>query len=334
MHRGDLTKNNTALVSNWLFFVAGMVLCMAVIGAITRLTESGLSITQWQPISGILPPLNDADWDRAFALYRETPEFRDKHFWMEMADFKQIFFWEWLHRLWGRLIGVVYALPLLWFWVTKRIPEGYKAPLLGLLLLGGMQGVMGWVMVQSGLVDRPSVSHYRLAAHLSLAFILFGSLLWTAFSLRQAAAPKASFCIRRHGWSALALLSLTIVWGAFTAGMDGGMVYNTWPLMDGRLIPAEAGVVSNLISNPAGAQFVHRWIAIAAAAAVLTFAWRVKNGPLAGMVFVQVALGVATVISQVSLPLAALHQAGAFVLIALMLHALHRQGGARSSVPA
>jgi cytochrome c oxidase assembly protein subunit 15 len=312
------------IIANWLFFTAFMVLCMAVIGAITRLTESGLSMVEWKPLIGAIPPLNEAEWNRVFGLYQQTPEFTQKNSWMGLEDFKIIFFWEWFHRLWGRLIGLVYALPLVFFWVRGMIPQGYKGKLVFALVLGGLQGVMGWYMVVSGLVDRPSVSHYRLAAHLLLALSIFGYLLWLAFDLRAAPKTDSSFCQKRHGWIALGFVVLTIMWGAFTAGMDGGMLYNSWPMMDAHWIPPEVTGFLSLHTDPAGAQFFHRWIAIFTAGVVLTYAWRMKDGPLAGAVFLQVALGIATVLSQVQIHAAAVHQAGAFIVFALLLHRIHK----------
>ena len=182
-----------------------------VIGAVTRLTESGLSMVEWRPLIGALPPLSGEEWQRVFDIYRETPEYQKKNAGMSLPEFKFIFFWEWFHRLWGRLIGAAIALPLLWFAFKKQIPAGYtlKIFIAGLLVAG--QAVMGYFMVKSGLVDRPSVSHFRLAAHLSLAFIIFGYVLWLAFSLTGVHKTHGSFCLRRHGWSALALLSLSLI---------------------------------------------------------------------------------------------------------------------------
>lgn len=302
-----------------------MVFAMAVIGAITRLTESGLSMVEWKPLIGAIPPLSEAEWNRVFDLYKQTPEFTQKNSWMALADFKEIFFWEWLHRFWGRLIGLVYALPLLWFWLRGHIPPGYKGKLLFILLLGALQGAMGWYMVMSGLVDRPDVSHFRLAAHLLLAMLIYAIILWVAFDLKYRDKIEYSFCQLRHGWIAFALLVVTILWGAFTAGLDGGMLYNTWPKMDAHWMPPEVTGMLAILHDPAAVQFVHRWVAIIAGLALLTFAKRIKSGALAGMVFVQIALGIATVISQVSIPLAALHQAGAMILIGLMVFELRRR---------
>ena len=311
------------LISNWLFLTAFMVFAMAVIGAITRLTESGLSMVEWRPLIGALPPLNEDEWQRVFALYQETPEYQKKNIGMEIEEFKNIFFWEWFHRLWGRTIGLVYALPLLYFWVRKQIPEGFKFKLIIGLILGGMQGVMGWYMVKSGLVDRPSVSHFRLAAHLSLAYIIFCYLIWLAFDLRGNKANNGSFCIKRHGWTAFAFVTITIIWGAFVAGLDAGMVYNTWPKMGERWIPAELVSFAGILSEPVSVQFIHRWVAIITMLIILSFAYRIRNFTLAGIIFLQVGLGISTLMSQVAIPVAAMHQAGAFILAGFLIQALH-----------
>ena len=311
-------------ISNWLFFTAFMVLAMAVIGAITRLTESGLSMVEWRPLIGTLPPMSEAEWVRVFELYQETPEYQKKNAGMELAEFKNIFFWEWFHRFWGRMIGIVYALPLAYFWIRKKIPEGYKGKLLIGLVLGGLQGLMGWYMVKSGLVDRPSVSHFRLAAHLSLAFIIFAYLLWIAFEMRQTKDIGASFCQKRHGWVALFFVGLTVIWGAFVAGLDAGLVYNTWPMMGTHFFPPELNHWSKIFTDPVSVQFVHRWIAMVSAVIVLSFAYRVKSHGLAAMIFLQIGLGVNTLIMQVPISLAAMHQAGAFILTALLVFHLQR----------
>lgn len=323
-----ITPEKKAIVY-WLYACCFMVFAMAVIGAVTRLTESGLSITEWKPVSGALPPLTHEAWERQFALYRQSPEFAQKHFWMELGDFQKIFFWEWLHRLWGRTIGLVYALPLLWFWVRKKIPDGYKLKLLGILALGGLQGVIGWWMVASGLIDRPSVSHFRLAAHLLLALVIFSAMWWTALDLNTS--PHGGEVRVRgrkmQGWIALFLLLLTITWGAFTAGLDAGMVYNTFPLMDGRFTPPG---MPDALHDHGWVQFTHRWLAITTGLSILAFAWREKDGALAAMVFVQITLGITTLLSQVYIPAAAAHQAGAIILLALLLRRI-QDGAATSS---
>lgn len=324
----DLSTTPRKKIRNWLFACAAMVFTMAVIGAITRLTQSGLSMVEWKPLFGALPPLSTAAWEHVFDLYKQTPEFRLKNSWMGIEDFKQIFFWEWLHRLWGRMIGLVYAIPMIVFWMRKEIPQRYKSKFLGVLLLGASQGFLGWFMVKSGLVDRPDVSHFRLAAHLLLALVIYCCLLWLAFNFTSVNEAGATFRRKRHGWIAFGFLAFTIMWGAFTAGLDGGMIYNTWPMMDSHWVPPEVTGIFSVLHNPAAVQFFHRWMAIATFVAVFSFAWRLKNFPLMVMIFVQVGLGIATVMSQVVIPVAALHQAGAMVLLGLMikqLHALHHK---------
>lgn len=313
-------------IIGWLGFTAFMVFAMAVIGAITRLTESGLSMVEWRPLIGALPPMSEAEWMRVFDLYKQIPEYTQQNSWMQLEDFKRIFFWEWFHRLWGRMIGLVFAIPLIYFWIRGAIPQGYKGRLLFLLFLGAMQGVMGWYMVRSGLSELTSVSHYRLAAHLSLAVLIFGVLAWTIFDLKyqRAQLDFSNFCIKRHGLIALGFLAVTIIWGAFVAGLDGGMIYNSWPLMDGQLIPDEAGISGAFYNNPAGVQFFHRWIAIATGLVIILYAMRVQGFALAGMVFVQITLGILTVLSQAAIPLAALHQAGALILLFILLRHIHK----------
>lgn len=318
--------NTHQQIINWLYFTAFMVFAMAVIGAITRLTESGLSMVEWRPLIGALPPLSQEEWVRVFELYRETPEYQQKNFGMTLAEFKYIFFWEWFHRFWGRMIGLVYALPLAYFWIRNKIPRDYKSKLLLGLFLGAGQAIMGWYMVMSGLIDRASVSHYRLAAHLSLAFVIFSYLLWLAFSLKDEK-PKniaTGTYLKVQGWGTLAIVGITIVWGAFVAGLDAGLVYNSWPHMGGRIIPLELKSVAGLFHEPVSVQFFHRWIAIIATIAVFAFAYRIKSFPLAGMILIQVSLGIATLLTQVHTPLAALHQAGALVLLAIMIYHLQR----------
>ncbi len=318
-------------IQNWLFFCAAMVFAMAIIGAITRLTESGLSMVEWKPLIGAIPPLSAAEWDRVFGLYKQTPEFIHKNSWMGLEDFKYIFFWEWFHRFWGRLIGLVFAIPLIWFWVKGQIPKGYKPKFLGLLFLGACQGALGWYMVVSGLADKPDVSHFRLAAHLSLALVIFCILLWLAFdfSMKKDSTAPSTFCQKRHGWVTMGFIAITIIWGAYTAGLDAGMLYNTWPKMDAHWIPPEVTGLFSIFNEAGAVQFFHRWIAIITMIVVVTFSWRMKNFWLMGMIFLQVALGIATVISQVAIPIAALHQAGALILLYLMIkeiHHLHHAG--------
>jgi len=319
-----ITKNNHHnAVVGWLYACCALVFTMVIVGAITRLTDSGLSMVEWRPLLGFLPPMHHDEWDRVYELYKASPEFQKKHFWMDLHDFKQIFFWEWFHRFLGRCIGLVFALPLLWFAITKKIPSGYGLKFFGLLLLGGCQGLMGWYMVKSGLVDEPYVSHYRLAAHLSLAFLVFSLLLWCALSIR-ATYGKGIAKLYTHTWAVLGCLIVTIFWGAYVAGLDAGLVYNTWPLMGDKLIPHELNSISSILFEPVSVQFTHRWIAIVTAVIVLSFAWRIKSKALAGMMALQVILGITTLLSMVAIPLAAAHQAGAFILLGLLVYWLHR----------
>ncbi|MFM2042330.1 MAG: hypothetical protein RLY86_906 [Pseudomonadota bacterium] len=329
-------------VSLWLIGCAGMVFAMAIIGAITRLTESGLSITEWRPITGIIPPLTEAQWLVEFEKYRQIPEYKYVNRGMSLDEFKFIFFWEWFHRLWGRLIGIVFAVPFVWFWATGRLTPKLKSRGLLLLALGGLQGFMGWFMVQSGLTERTDVSHYRLAMHLSLAFVIFAALLWVAFDTLdprpKGHAVPAAARLRRHLWWSLALVSATVVWGAFVAGLNAGFAYNTWPLMNGVFAPAEMWNLSpaalNLVENTAAVQFTHRWLAILTALVIWAYAWRALRAgvtdqgrrlaiALAAAIGGQVLLGISTLLTVVWLPVAAAHQGGALVVIALIIWALH-----------
>lgn len=318
-------------LSNWLLFCCALVFAMVTVGAVTRLTGSGLSIAEWKPLMGAVPPLTEKEWHRVFALYQKSPEFLKKNSWMHLSDFKHIFFWEWLHRFLGRMIGLAYALPLAWFWLRGKLPPGYKLNLLGVLIMGGLQGALGWYMVKSGLVDDPAVSHYRLAAHLSLAFLIIACMLWLALSLRETQKHKTSVMLFMHGWAVFTFICVTICWGAFTAGLHGGFIYNdSFPKMGGAWVPPEARI--SLFDNPAGVQFAHRWLAIATIVMVLGF-WLhaalrrnlfLSVNLMALMVLVQGCLGVATLFSGVWLPLAALHQAGALTLFMLTIAGLHR----------
>lgn len=318
----------------WLGLCCFMIFVMAVIGAITRLTESGLSITRWDVLAGTLPPLNNAQWQQAFQLYQATPQYHAINQGMSLEDFKGIFLWEWAHRLWGRLIGLVYALPLLFFWLRGHIPSGFKASLFLGLLLGGLQGVVGWIMVQSGLQPgMTAVSHYRLALHLVFALGLYSFLLWQIMrlsALPAAPMPMRSFCFRRHSLFAMFFLILTIIWGAFTAGLDAGKIYNSFPLMNGHIFPedglAQSPTWLNFLANPAAVQFSHRWLAITTFVLAITLSLRVTHAGLrpiglllGGTALLQVGLGVATLLGGVPIALAAIHQANAILLLSALL---------------
>lgn len=328
-------RSNPKALAIWLLFCAAMVFAMTVIGAITRLTESGLSITEWRPLMGAIPPLNEAEWRHVFDLYKQTPEYQKENFWMNLSDFKPIFFWEWFHRLWGRLIGLAFALPLAFFWIRGMIPSGMKLRLLGLLALGFAQGFMGWYMVQSGLVDRTDVSHYRLAAHLALALLILSLMLWFALSLIR----KPRHTDRKlhiHTWISLGFVCTTIFWGALTAGLNGGFIYNhDFPLVNGKLLPpdfwSECAPTLNFVSNLVAVQFIHRYLAMASVVVVSSL-WihgmvRKKTFPalhaLAIMIFVQLGLGIFTLLTVVNIHLAATHQAGALIVLGLLLTCLY-----------
>lgn len=334
---------NPRAIGLWLLVCCAMVLAMAVIGAITRLTESGLSIMEWAPLVGALPPLSDAEWHRLFMLYQQIPEYREINAGMTLEEFKTIFWWEYIHRLWGRLIGLVFALPLLWFLLRRRIPPGLTPHLLALLALGAVQGALGWYMVASGFAERTDVSQYRLVAHLSLAFAIYGYLFWTALTLLDPAPaanpdPRAAR-LRRAVAGVLALVALTVIAGGLVAGLNAGLIYNTFPLMDGRLVPSGYGALEpfalNLFETVEAVQFNHRLLAaLTVAAALGLWLWgrrldlgapaRRALGAIALAAAVQFALGIATLVLVVPVWLGALHQAGAFALATAALLALYR----------
>ncbi len=313
----------------WLFGMVGLVAIMVVIGGVTRLTGSGLSMVEWRPIIGILPPLTEVEWMRVFNLYQASPEFQQVNMDMNLAEFKVIFFWEYVHRVWGRLLGLAFGLPLLFFWLAGRIPQGYGLPFLGLLALGSMQGIIGWWMVTSGLVDNPAVSQYRLAIHLSIALLILLLLLWTALNLRFGRSKRPS----GGAAATLLLVSLTIIAGAFVAGMDAGLLYNEYPLMGDGLVPVEYGEngLSDPFDNPASAQFHHRWIAVLAVLAVAGLWVSGMRKGLGGIVhimalsvIIQFLLGLTTLLLGVPVWAGALHQAGAVLLLSLVLIVTHR----------
>lgn len=329
-------------VGAWLAVWAAMVMLTVVIGGITRLTESGLSITEWQPVSGVIPPLSEGDWREAFAKYQRIPEYRVINQGMSLGDFQRIFLVEYVHRLWARLVGVAFAVPLLVFLARRALGKRLARRLVGILLLTGFQGAMGWYMVQSGLTERTDVSQYRLAAHLGLALVIYAVTAWTAADLLPSGATESLGVKGRRfrgwvgGWTALVFL--TAIAGAFVAGLDGGKTYNTFPLMNGRVLPEGYFALSpwyrNLFEHIPAVQFNHRLLGIAAvvAALVLWAASRRVELPvrarrfllgMAGMALVQVGLGIATLVLVVPISLAALHQVGAVALFTFGLLAVH-----------
>jgi len=334
-------------LSNLLLIVAALVFAMVVVGGITRLTESGLSITQWQPLSGAIPPLTQADWNHAFSLYQATPEYREVNgpAGMDLVAFKQIYFWEWLHRLLGRLIGVAFALPLAWFAYRRAIPRGYGWKMVGLLVLGGAQGALGWYMVMSGLADRTDVSHLRLSAHLLLALVIMGALIWVALDLRRLAATGDDHPSRLTRLSAavLAVLTIQILYGAWVAGLNAGQVANSWPLMNDRVFPegvdGSRGIGWALANDPFLVHFIHRWWAWVLVAALVIFARQVRRGPSGRLASIaihsafgtQILLGIATVMTGVAIWVAALHQAVGALLVAATVWGAHVLGAGSPS---
>ena len=325
----------------WLLTGCALIFVMVLVGGITRLTHSGLSISDYKLIQGTLPPMNEQEWQEAFELYQQYPEYQklNSHFGLE--DFKDIYFWEWLHRFIGRLIGMVFIIPFLFFLITKRLDKPTIKKAVILLIMGGFQGFLGWYMVKSGLVDRPDVSHFRLAAHLTTAFLTFAYSLWVALDLIYPDKKEVNTKIRNLIRFALVVLLLQIIWGAFVAGLDAGFIHNHWPLMsEGKLIHEtvyieQQPVIKNFFEGKSGVQFVHRYLAYVVVAFILAI-WfktrKIERTPLQekglkvllAMVFVQFLLGVFTLIYAVPLWLGIAHQIGAFFLLATMTFTLHR----------
>lgn len=351
---GPLSPRERRHLRAWLWSGAALTFVTLVVGGITRLTQSGLSIVDWDPIMGVVPPLDDAQWRQAFDRYRAFPEYQQLRTGMSLNEFKFIYFWEYLHRLVARLIGVVFLVPFAWFWARGYLNRRWLLRAALLLALGALQGAMGWFMVMSGLVDRPSVSHYRLAAHLALAFAIFGACLWFAADLgprtaSRSPAPARPRFLRAGVWALGGVLAAQVVWGAFTAGLDAGHMFNTFPRMGGRWLPpgldASLSVVRDFVENPVAVQWVHRVLAtvlLVGAVGLYAFVSRSAAGAMsrrfaAGMValvLVQYLLGVATLLLVVPVSLAVAHQAAAVALFGtwiLWLHHLTAGHEARSA---
>jgi cytochrome c oxidase assembly protein subunit 15 len=330
-------------IAAWLFVCCALVFAMVVVGGVTRLTHSGLSIVEWQPIVGTLPTLSEAAWQETFAKYQLTPEYRDVNRGMSLVEFKGIFWWEYFHRLLGRLIGVVFLVPLLWFMARRSIPPGYAAKLFGIFVLGGLQGAMGWYMVQSGLVDDPRVSQFRLTAHLGLALVIFAAMFWVALTLvhsqRMPAASPAQRSTRSLALWLVVLVFVMALTGGFVAGIRAGFAYNTFPLMNGDLVPPEIFVIEpwwrNFFWNMATVQFDHRLVAWLLVFLVPVLWWKLRRTDgvpararsgghlLLALLAVQIALGIATLLLVVPVALAAAHQAGAVLVFAAALNVAH-----------
>ena len=341
-------------VAIWLLACAALVYGILVVGGITRLTHSGLSIVEWKPLTGALPPLSDGAWARLFDQYRATPEFRLVNFDLTLEGFKRIFWWEYVHRLLGRLVGLVFLLPLLWFVASRSIPRALAWRLAGIFALGGLQGALGWYMVASGLVDDPRVSPFRLTAHLALALLIIGMMLWTAWDLWSA--PVGRLRVPGFAGATVAVVFVMAMTGGLVAGTRAGFAYNTFPLMDGALVPEGLLRLSpwylNFVDNVTAVQFTHRAIGWTLIALVPTLWWwtrksvpaptaRIESNWMLVALVLQVGLGISTLLSVVALPLAAAHQAGAVALFAATLwttHALSSRivtaGGRRDMAPA
>lgn len=331
----------------WLVICAAMIFIMVVIGGATRLTESGLSMVEWKPLT-IVPPLNDAQWLEEFAAYRMSPEYKFKNAGMSLEAFKTIYWFEFTHRLWGRLIGFAFAVPLLWFVWRGAVDRALFLKLGGLFVLGGLQGALGWFMVASGLVERPDVSQYRLAAHLALAFVLYGLILWVALDLfanHRPKGPRHPDPLVRGLCSALPLLALIVIGaGAFVAGLNAGLIYNSFPLMDGQILPEALYAMQpwymSAFEDATTVQFNHRVLAVGFVLLVAAIWLRGHRAAVGAsrtilhatmaMALLQAGLGISTLVLQVPLLLALAHQAGALVLFTLTVWLAHTQRAARA----
>jgi len=330
-------------IAVWLFACCALVFAMVVVGGVTRLTHSGLSIVEWQPIVGTLPPLSDAQWQETFAKYPLTQAYRQVNHRKTPAEFKGIFWWEYFHRLLGRLIGVAFLVPLIWFAGRREIPAGYAPKLAAIFVLGGLQGAMGWYMVQSGLVDDPRVSQFRLTAHLGIAFLIFAAMFWAGLSILDPQRPRlvtaAQRSARRWALTLPVVVFAMVLTGGFVAGIRAGLAYNTFPLMNGHWVPPELFMLDpwwkNFFWNMATVQFDHRLLAWALAALVPVLWWKLRSAPdlpararsggnlLLALLALQIALGIATLLLVVPVPLAAAHQGGAVLVYAAALNVAH-----------
>jgi cytochrome c oxidase assembly protein subunit 15 len=319
----------------WLGALALLIVAMILVGGATRLTDSGLSITEWQPILGAVPPLSEADWQEAFSAYQKIPEFTELKHGMSLDEFKTIYWWEWAHRFLGRLIGAAFFVPFVVFWIAGYIPRALLPRLVGLFLLGGLQGAVGWYMVKSGLVERTDVSQYRLTAHFGIALIILGYTLWLLFGIGERPAAARSKSAARVAGIVLALIFVQMAAGALVAGLDAGMGFNTWPLIDGAFVPSGLGEAQpfylNLFENPLTVQFDHRMLGYAVVVAALgQIIWlAVKAAPqallgsalvLALFAVLQATLGVWTLLLAVPIALGLAHQAGAIAVFAAALY--------------
>ena len=327
------------MVRLWLYAMAFLVFCMVIVGGATRLTDSGLSITEWRPLLGVIPPMNEADWLAAFEKYKLIPEYQIQNRGMPLSEFKFIYWWEWAHRFLGRFIGLAFALPLIFFTFTRRIDRALWPRLFALFILGGAQGALGWYMVASGLVDRVDVSQYRLAAHLTLAALIFAAIIWVAMGIGRKRKDASS----SSDWFAVLLVAfvlLQIAAGGFVAGLDAGQGYVTWPKMDGQWIPSGLWEMApgwkNAFENAMTVQFNHRILAYMLLLATALHAWQSRTLSailLAFAMLAQACLGILTLLLHVPLAAALIHQAGAMIVLALALWNTHVRLVIRSPDP-
>ncbi|MFQ6005404.1 MAG: COX15/CtaA family protein [Woeseia sp.] len=334
----DIVNNKNRTVATWLLVCCALVFALVVLGGVTRLTGSGLSMVDWRPVTGVLPPLNDSEWQRVFEMYQETPEFRKKNAYMDVDGFKGIFWLEYLHRLAGRTIGIVFLLPFMYFVLKGYIQKREVGKYALMFVLGGLQGVLGWYMVKSGLVDNPAVSQYRLTAHLIAAFLIYAYMMWVALSLLYPSRGAG-----KHPWygktlALTTLISVTIVSGGFVAGLKAGKIYNTFPKMGEHWIPTDFLALKpawrNVFDNMATVQFDHRVLAIVTLVLIVAYWYGLRNEDMPARIrrgvhallhtaIVQVALGISTLLLVVPIALAATHQAAAMLLFTISLYLCH-----------
>ena len=322
---------NKKLIMFWLITLLFSIFLMVIIGGITRLTNSGLSMVEWKPFLGFLPPLNDIEWDRVFNLYRTSPEYKFYNKGMGITEFKKIFFWEYIHRLFGRLIGILFLIPFILFIIKKRISNPIIFRLLIILLLGSLQGLIGWWMVKSGLAEKPDISQYRLSIHLANAFLIMFLLLWLIMDFFEGVS-KIKF---NFNLLILFVLSITIIAGALVAGMDAGLMYNTYPLMDGEIFPNHYGQLGYLdpLENPGSAQFHHRHLGLLTFIGLLLVYYKNKNNlylknrlyTLLILAFSQFGLGIFILLNFIPIVFASLHQVGAMIIFLLLISIIHSQ---------
>jgi cytochrome c oxidase assembly protein subunit 15 len=336
----NLSQSSRTAVAGWLGICCVLVFAMVVLGGVTRLTDSGLSMVRWEPISGMLPPLNQAGWQAEFDHYRQYPEYQKINAGMSLGEFKRIFYFEYAHRMLGRLIGFAFAIGFVWLWIRKHLSRPLVPHLIAMFVLGGLQGLLGWYMVKSGLVEIPHVSQYRLTAHLGLAISIYLYMLWVLFKLvERRPAPVVSRGLRRVTLGLGVLVFVTVLSGGFVAGLKAGHAFNTFPLMAGRWIPpgylALDPIWRNLFENIATVQFNHRLLALSTFALVLVFVIQVMKDKalqplrkptltLAGVATIQVALGISALLWFVPVALGAMHQAVALILLSVMLYVVFR----------